>query len=309
MPDGKIREMRDRNPDGSEWATKYAYRPDGRLVKTVSGKMGAAPSSETTYSYDEAGRVTEETGDRDHIRYQYDENGRKSVIESYDSKPLPPNTAYATHWEGTDLGFAPYPGGTLTTSYNEEGVAIGAQLRNAEGKLVAHIVRKFDTKGRIAAEEQVVDSPESMIPEELRSKFSPQQLSSVGAFLAGGLHNRTISYAYDDNDHVKERHKSGWAFGEEVTITTYNDHADVELVRTTTTMNPEVPREYNLTENGTMIPVGQPHDSEPPSTNETQYSYQYDGSGNWIKQTALGRSHPDSPWKHGSIIRRKLTYY
>ena len=86
--------------------------------------------------------------------------GRKSVIESYDSKPLPPNTAYEAHWEGTDLGFAPLPGGTLITLDNEQGVATGAQLHDVNRKLVAHIVRKFDDKGRIIAEEQVADAPE-----------------------------------------------------------------------------------------------------------------------------------------------------
>ena len=148
--DGRILEVQTGNPDGSKWVTSYTYHSDGRLLKNVSGKVGSAPSSETTYSYDEARRlVGMKSGGRDHIRYQYDDKGRKSVIESYDSKSLPPNTAYATHWEGTELGFAPYPGGTLTTSYNEQEVATGAQLRDAQGKLVAHIVRNFDAKGRV----------------------------------------------------------------------------------------------------------------------------------------------------------------
>ncbi len=100
-----------------------------------------------------------ESGDKVKVRYQYDDKGRKSVIESYDSQPLAPNTAYAPHWEGTDLGFAPYPGGTLTTSYNEQGVATGAELHDADGTLLGHIVRKFDADGRVIAEEQSADAP------------------------------------------------------------------------------------------------------------------------------------------------------
>jgi YD repeat-containing protein len=56
-PDGRILEVRTGNPDGSEWVTSYTYHSDGRLFKTVSGKVNSAPSSETTYSYDEAGRL------------------------------------------------------------------------------------------------------------------------------------------------------------------------------------------------------------------------------------------------------------
>jgi hypothetical protein len=64
---------------------------------------------------------------------------------------LAPNTAYASNWEGTDLGFATHLGGTVTTLYNEQGVATGAEFRDAEGKLLGHIVRKFDAEGRIVA--------------------------------------------------------------------------------------------------------------------------------------------------------------
>lgn len=309
-PDGRMLEVRNGNPDGSQWVTRYTYQPDGRLIKTASGKMGSAPSFETTYSYDTARRLVEvKSGGRAQFRYQYDDKGRKSVIESYDSKPLPPNTGYAAHWEGTDLGFAPYPGGTLTTLYNEQEMATGARLRDAEGNLVAHIVRKFDAKGRIIAEEQVADAPELMIPEELKSKLNPEQAKSMGAFLAGGLQNRAISYVYDDNGRVTERHRSGGAFGEEATITTYNDQGDKASERTTTVMNPEVGREYSLTEAGTMIPAWQPKPAQPPFTYETQYTYQYDSYGNWTEQSSVARSRPDAPWEPGPIIRRKLTYY
>ena len=152
-PDGRILERRIGNSDGSIWVTSYTYYADGRLLKTVSGKAGSAADSQTTYLYDDARRlVGVESGDNVKMSYRYDEKGRKSVIESYDSKPLPPNTAYAPHWEGTELGFAPYPGGTLTTSYNEQGVATGAELRDVDGTLVGHIVRKFDAEGRVIAE-------------------------------------------------------------------------------------------------------------------------------------------------------------
>jgi YD repeat-containing protein len=309
-PDGRMLETRTRNPNGSEWLTSYSYDSDGRLLKTASGKPRSVPGSETTYSYDESRRLAGvKSGTKNEVRYQYDDKGRKSVVESYDSKPLLPNTAYAPQWEGTDLGFAPYPGGTLTTLYNEQGVATGAQLHDADGKLVAHIVRKFDEKGRITEEEQVADAPELMIPKELQSKLNAEQAKSLGAFVAGGLHNRAIGYSYDAHGRVMERHRIGGAFGEEVTITTYNDHGDKASERTTTFVNPELSREYGLTEAGTMIPVGQPQPGQPPATYETQYTYQYDGYGNWTEQSTVARTRPDAALEPSSIHRRKLTYY
>ncbi|HXZ81817.1 MAG TPA: hypothetical protein VEG30_17955 [Terriglobales bacterium] len=309
-PDGRTLEVRYGNPDGSEWVTSRTYDSDGCLLKTVSGKAGAAPSSDMTYSYDKERRlVGVKSGDNTQIRYQYDDKGRKSAVESYDSRPLAPGTAYAPQWEGTDMGFAPSPGGTLTTSYNEEGVATGAQSRDANGNLVGHIVRKFDAKGQILSEEQVADAPESMIPEEMRSKLNPEQAKSVGAFIAGGMLNSAISYSYDSNGRVTERRRTGGAFGEEVTVTTYNDHGDKASERTTTVRNPEFGIEYNLTEAGAMIPAGHPQPAEPPDTHETQYTYQYDDHGNWTEQTIVSRSRPDAAWGPGTMHRRKLTYY
>ena len=308
-PDGRILEVRMGNPDDSGWATSYTYYPDGRLRKTASGKANSAPSSETTYLYDDAQRLVGAAGDKVQVRYQYDDKGRKTAIESYDSQPLAPNTAYAPHWEGTDLGFATHLGGTVTTSYNEQGVATGAEFRDAAGKLLGHIVRKFDAEGHIAAEEQFADAPHDlMLPEEIRSKFNPEQLKAVGTF-AAGVQNRINSYSYDAQGRVTERHRSGGPFDDEVTITKYNDHGDKASEQTTTVMNPEAGRQYSLSEAGAMIPVGQPNPPQPPAVYETQYTYQYDAYGNWTEQTTAGRSDSGAPFEPGSVRRRKLTYY
>ena len=307
-PDGRILEQRFGNSDGSMWVTSYAYYADGRLLKTVSGKAGSAADSQTTYLYDDARRLVGlESGDNVRMSYQYDEKGRKSVIESYDAKPLPPNTAYAAHWEGTELGFAPYPGGTLTTSYNEQGVATGAELRNPEGTLVGHIVRKFDAEGHVIAEEQAADAPQVNLPEEITSKLNPEQMKSVGTMIAG-MQNSVISYSYDAQGRVTERHRSGGVFGEQVTVTTYNDHGDKASERETTVMSADT-GPWSLTEAGAFVPSGKPNPPQPPINSETQYAYQYDQYGNWTEQTIVSRSQPDEAFRPGTVSRRKLTYY
>ena len=117
-PDGKILEERRRDGDDSDWVVAYTYGSEGRLVKTTSGKAKSGPTSEADYSYDDKGQLVQvSSGNGIPSRIEYDDQGRKSVIETYDSKPLAPDTAYAGHWEGTDLGFAPSPGGTFTTLF------------------------------------------------------------------------------------------------------------------------------------------------------------------------------------------------
>ncbi len=307
-PDGRILEQRTKNTDGSEWVVSYAYDSDGRLLKTVGGNASSGDKSETAYLYDEAGRlVAVKTGGKIQTRYQYDDMGRKSATESYDSKPLPANTAYAPHWEGTDLGFAPSPGGKVTTVYNEQGVATGAQFYDAEGNLVGHIARKFDSEGRVIAEEQAADAPQVNLPEQMRSQLNADQMKSVGALLAGAQ-NSSIHYSYDAQGRVTERHRSGGMFGDQVTQTKYNDHGDKESERETTIMNPDT-GPWRLTDAGAFIPEGKQNPPQPPMTSETQYSYQYDQNGNWTEQTIAGRSQPDEPFRPGTMIRRKLVYY
>jgi YD repeat-containing protein len=307
--DGRILERRIGDSDGSIWVTSYTYSADGRLLKTASGKVGSAPHSQTTYLYDDAHRLAGvESGDKLIIRYRYDEKGRKSAIESYDSKPLPPNMTYEPHWEETDLGFAPYPGGTLATSYNEQGVAAGAELHSADGTLLGHIVRKFDAEGRILAEEQTADAPQQLnLPEEIQSKLNPEQMKSVGAMIAG-IQNSVISYSYDAQGRVTERHRSGGVFDEQVTVTTYNDHGDKASERETVVIRSDT-GPWNLTEAGAFLPTGKPNPPVPPSNSETQYLYQYDQYGNWTEQTMVSRSQPDEAFRPGTVIRRKLTYY
>jgi YD repeat-containing protein len=306
--DGRILEQRTKNTDGSEWVVSYTYDSDGRLLKTVTGNAGSHDRSETAYLYDEARRlVAVKSSDKIQTRYQYDDTGRKSATESYDSKPLPENTAYAPHWEGTDLGFAPSPGGKVTTMYNEQGVATGAQFYDAEGNLVGHIARKFDSEGRVIAEEQAADAPQVNLPEEFRSKLNPEQMRSVGAMISG-MQNSVISYSYDAQGRETERHRSGGVFGEQVTVTTYNDHGYKASERQTMVMRSDT-GPWDLTEAGAFIPSGKPNPPQPPETSETQCTYQYDQYGNWTEQTIVGRSQPDEAFRPGTVIRRKLTYY
>jgi YD repeat-containing protein len=306
-PDGRILEKRSGNSDGSEWVTSYTYYPDGRVLKRESGKAGTTSSSETTYSYDDALRLIEvKSSDNKETRYQsfkYDDKGRKSAIET-----LSTADSDFTSWEGSELGFSHIPGGTVTTLYNEQGVATGAQYQDAEGKLVGHIVRKFDSEGRVISEEQIADAPvEFPFPEEIRSKLNPEQMKSIAAIMTGAQ-NRTYSYSYDEHGRVKERHRSSGFLGDQLTITEYNDHGDKATERETTVMSPDT-GPWNLTEAGAFIPTGKPNPPQPPISSETHYRYQYDQYDNWTEQTMTSRTQPDEAFRFGTVIRRKLTYY
>ena len=91
---------------------------------------------------------------------------------------------------------------------------------------------------------------------------------------------------------MTERHKRGGAFGEQVTVTTYNDHGDKASERQTLALRSDT-GPWELTEARAFIPSGKPNPPQPPQTSETQYTYQYDEYGNWTELSIVGRSQPD----------------
>jgi len=199
-------------------------------------------------------------------------------------------------------------GGTLTTVYNTQGVATEGQLRDAQGQLVARIVRTFDAGGKLTLEKEIVDKPEVTFDEERVSELNAAQKKTLAAWMVGTLYSGQVSSSYDPQGRLTEKRQSGGVFGEQVTTITYNDRGDKAAERTTIVGDPNVGREFQFNDDGTVIPVGNPT-SVPPSYTETRYAYQYDSYGNWTQQTAATRYGADAPLGPGSTRSRKLKYY
>jgi YD repeat-containing protein len=88
--EGRLLATRNTNSDGSEWVTTQTYDADGRLTKTIWGKVGE-PGDESLYAYDEKGRlltITSYPEKSGRIDCQYDEQGRKTSIQSFDPETL-----------------------------------------------------------------------------------------------------------------------------------------------------------------------------------------------------------------------------
>jgi len=264
-------------PGDEEWISILTYYVQGNLPDETSGSAGG-PSHEPTYSYDK--------------------KGHKTKVETFEPRPDQPNVASAgPPWEGSDLAFVrPSGGGTITTIYGEQDVAIEGQLRNAEGQLVSRIVRTLDSNGKITSEKLIVETPELLIPGE----------SLMAAYVCSG----EVSYSYDAEGRMTRKEERGGLFGREATTRiVYNEHGDREEERTTIVWSPEIGREFRLNEDGTILLVGDPPPASPPTEYETRYTYQYDSYGNWIEQSVTSRFSPNEPFAPSVSYRRSLTYY
>ena len=71
-----------------------------------------------------------------------------------------------------------------------------------------------------------------------------KQAKSLGAFMAGAMNNRSVTYSYDAQGRMTEVRKTSGVFGEEHTVTTYNEHGDKASESTTAITSPDTGREY-----------------------------------------------------------------
>jgi len=279
--------------------TRFAYDASGRLLKTASGVEGTA-LTETTYSYDQQGTQQKiSSPGRPDISFGYDEHGRKTKIEISLPEDYRPNTAYAgSPFEAVARAPNLPGGGSATTIYDEHDRATEVQVRDASGELVNRAVRSYDAQGHVIEEKQILDTPETMIPAEIRAKMleqsglSADQLrqelrAQLTKLMAGQSGPYAVSHSYET--HGRVIHTSRRIFDHEGKIdTTYNEQGDTES---------EITRSTRL--------AGEAD----PTYSEVRYSYQYDQYENWVEQTVSYRSSPDGAFQSSTVIKRTLAYY
>jgi len=297
--EGRISTISYGNSDGSGWVTGFNYDASGRLLKTTSGVESGA-MKETTYFYDSSGRlqdIRDETRPNNPITFTYDEHGRKTKTEVSRPEDYQPNTAIAgSPFEVADRAPNLPGGGSATTFYDEHDRATEVEVRDGQGKLVSRALRRYDAAGLVVEELQVLDSPETLIPSDLRAKMIEE--SGVSAdelmqelraqltnLMSGESGPHSVFYRYDAEGRVIQTNRRVFNHQDEID-STYNELGDIasEVTRST-------------------LPEGSP------SFSEVRYSYRYDHHGNWTEQELSYRNSPDGEFQFSTIVKHTLTYH
>jgi hypothetical protein len=325
-PDGKILifTARTGNSDGTAWITTQTYDVDGRLTKTISGNS-REPGVESVYIYDGVGRlvsITNSPHEGDRIDFHFDEQGRKTATQRFDSKTLQRarTTAYAVSaWDAAGVGAGVPIGGSIVSIYDGHDVPAEARVFGPGGHLITRLVRSYDADGRVIEENEERENPglmfANMFSAEEQAKLDDKGMEALnkGAkAMFSGLRGSGSSYSYDANGRLVESRQRNFAF-EKITTILYNAQGDKSEERTAITDNRACLADVSVSidENGGVVfeqsqagaassAVFRSEDSK------LLYSYQYDSHGNWVEQTLNHGSSPDEPF---SVNRRKLTYY
>ena len=321
-PDGSLLTTRVHNQDGSEWLTSRTYDTDGRLAKVVSGMLGD-PDLETIYVYNDAGKlsaITNNGGQGGRTGFQYDEQGYKTSIQTFDPKVLErvQNSAFGgSPWDAAvEAGIGVPHAGSVTTTYDQNDQPTELQIRDPAGRLVSRLVRKYDEHGHLSEEKPFLENPALLFLDKLsaedRAKLTPAQINALSSgmrTLLGGQAPAGTSFSYDSQGRLFETRERNMVF-EKTTTILYNDRGDKAEERTSFIPNSVIPIgvPHSIDEHGALAPSepAKPQTSPLPEQSEVHYEYQYDSHGNWTQQIANEVSNygPSSRARN-----RKLTYY
>jgi hypothetical protein len=251
------------------------------------------------------------TENKDRTEFQYDEQGHKNEIRTFDPKTLERTQRAAfvgSPWDGATAGFGVPSGGRLITIYDENDRPVEMQIRDAEDHLVSRVVRSYNADGLVIEDKSILENPASVLdklPAEERSQLNPAQAQTMTALLQA--ENTSSFFTYDAQGRVTKKQESGGTM-QSTTTTIYNDHGDIAEEHTIVISSLAMGVSYSIAENG--MPMPEKSTTSPESyvltDSDVHYRYLYDAYGNWTEQSANDSRHPDAA---PNVRRRILTYY
>lgn len=313
--DGRLLEQRSSNSNGSETVTTVTNDAAGHLLRRQAVvQPGGASFAEETFSYDASGRLvgSVQTGPRSsRSDFQYDEQGNKTEVQSF--APMPGGVAVGngiSPFEAARIGGGVPEGGTVVTHYDRHDHPVALEIRDADGNVLSRAERKYDSAGRVSSENSTMENPQFLIPAAIRAQIlkesgaSAEELNQeIRKKMFGSADpSEDFSYAYDAQGRMTEVRVRSAFSGEQVTTTSYDDHGNAVLERTTRKAPPQAAGEDD------SETLRLPPEAFPPLL-EQRSTYIYDSFGNWTERTSSSRGSADAPFENARTIHRTITYY
>jgi hypothetical protein len=241
----------------------------------------------------------------------YDPDGNKIVNTSFDPKILEAKRKTVNagpRLSALESGIGVPDGGSVRTRYDHEQRPVEAQVLTLDGQVISRVTLAYDSAGRLAEEKQIMESPESLIPANVRAKMvlaggTLEELRNQLSKFTGGEEGQYVtSYVYDAEGRTIERRTRMAPFLEQIVAKTYNSHGDVAEERWVI-----IGEQGAVTDKqGNLLPNRPPAE---PKVAKLLHSYIYDDHGNWTEHTIRQSQGDDGPFLLVATKRRTLTYY
>ena len=304
-PNGRAYENGYVNNDGTKGVQSLTYDSEGHLLRAAWNTQAGERS--TIYNYDSQGRVTSIAGAGDWTTtFEYDDQGRKTRIVKSARKASGGTQGSGVSLESEDLFVVPPAGGMVKTSYNERDQAVESRVYTSNGELMSRLNRAYDAKGLVTESSYVIENLGLMLSPETRESAAAEP--GAAEELARPMVMVRITYGYDDQNRVAEKHDHTGFARETVTKITYNDRGD-EMEEISTATGQLNPPENEEGGGGGASSGAQRPRPLPDEHDELHFDYQYDSFGNWVEKVVSSPSGTTEATKTWSITRRTITYY
>ncbi len=271
--------------DREQWGLRGAVKVFREEHLQPDAAQAVPTSPELRVEFTEGGAIV---GGRNLVPFSFDEAGRKT--KTHISRPedyVPGRSAGGSPFSRADRRPNLPDGGAATTYYDEHERPVEVLVRNSQKSLVSRAKRIYDAVGRVLEESLTIDDPAAFFPASLKPHISSNE--SIKLWMAAHAGTHSDKYFYDFKGRricILRRTLED----DEVLVSSYNDHDDVEI---------------EITVKRPIIVGGQ----QGSSFLEARYSYQYDEAGNWTEKIAVNRSNLEGPPAAAFTIRRTLEYF
>jgi hypothetical protein len=299
--DGALAEHRGRNPDGSEYRTRYEYDTAARLA-AVTFTSTSGLTLVRRHEYDPSGRlvriVERDRAGHDRVAEtsEYSVTGTRTRITLVDPSTSRANvTAWAI--DGSDAYYSAPGAASLRTVYDASGRTRELLFLDDEGRTLGRVELLYDDAGHLVEETFTLNDPLAGMP----GGVNPAEMHALRALLGGegGVSRRL--HTYDANGRRVETVSSMFGpLGRERRTMAYNERGDrVEDICESEHRQMNVDDDGRLADDRSGVTT---------SRSDTRIDYEYDERGNWIRKTVLGRSAVDRDFVVSTVEQRTIAY-
>jgi hypothetical protein len=173
----------------------------------------------------------------------------------------------------------------------------------ASGDLFSRLTRTYDAKGRVTELSYVIENVALLFAPEARKRLATEP--GAAEEMNRKFVVTRISYSYDAQGRLAEKHERSGFARERITKIIYNEHGDKmqEIATASGALNPPKNKQADLS-------PGSPERPDlPDERSDVRFDYKYDSFGNWIEQTVSSASGGNESSKTSTLSHRTITYY
>jgi YD repeat-containing protein len=299
---------------------QFGYDGDNSLTSEKWIPIGGGSASNTiTYTYDQAGRITQLQDANSKYAYTYDVDNRLLTVDDSGTPGLPQVTlTYGYDANGNRTSLDDSKGGLVSYTYDVRDELVTLTL-SGTGTSAERVDFGYDVALRMTTLTRYADLAGTQTAmQSVYGWDSADRMTTITDKNSGGTQVVSYGYSYDAANRVTQELRS-WNVGASTDTVTYGYTNNDQLTSVTHTNNGFGNENFSYDSNGNRNSSGYSTGTDNELTTDGTYNYQYDTAGNLTSKTQISNGNQtlykyDNPyafcspcyqrdWPSGSALR------